>query len=56
MEGVAAVASADVNDDVLERGGECRDLTDVYVDEALTDKSTHAEILAAEITTRGSQR
>jgi len=42
VENVAAVPRANINDDATERGGYPGDLTDVDVDETLTEKSTHA--------------
>ena len=47
MHDVAAVARAHVRDDAAERGGQRSDLTDVYVDEPLTDEPTHAPMVAA---------
>ncbi len=43
VENVTAVTRTQVHDDVTERGGSRSDLTDVYVDEPLSDKATHEE-------------
>lgn len=47
MDDVGAIARANVDDDAAERGGESSGLTDVYVDEALAEKTTHERMLAA---------
>jgi hypothetical protein len=46
IENVATVARAHVHEDVAERGGYPGDLTDVDVDEALAEKSTHRAMVA----------
>lgn len=46
MENVAAVARAEIHQNAVERGGSCRDLTDVYVDETLSEKTTHEGMVA----------
>jgi hypothetical protein len=41
VQDVATVSCAYVHEDVADRGGYLSDLTDVDVDEALAEKSTH---------------
>jgi len=48
MENVAAVARAEIHENAVERGGSCRDLTDVYVDETLSEKTTHEGMVSGE--------
>jgi hypothetical protein len=41
VQNVATVARSHVHEDAAERGGYCGGLTDVDVDEALAEESTH---------------
>jgi hypothetical protein len=45
MQDVATVARAHVHENVAERGGYCGVLTDVDVDETLSEESTHAPMV-----------
>jgi hypothetical protein len=45
VENVAPVARANVNDDAATRGGYPGELTDVNLDEAFAEKSTHAQMV-----------